>query len=117
MSLDLSSVATQLLSDLGSSDYVKIVRYSGGAFNPVEQEITGGSSSEINCIGIETKITQSLKQDSRVTSSDRAVLIDKAQTPTMKDRIKVGSMVYPIVLIDGFNHAGVQQYWTVVYRG
>jgi hypothetical protein len=117
MSLDLSGLATNLLTDLGSSDYVKIVRETGATFDPVEGQITGGTTTDIDCVGIVVKITDSLQNDSRVQAGDKMVLIDKAQTPKMTDRIKFNGKAYQIVLIDGFNHAGIQQFWKVVCRG
>ena len=117
MSLDLSTTATNLLANLGSSNYVKIVRDTGGTFDPVEGETTGATTTEIDCVGIVTKITDNLQSDSRVKAGDKMVMIDKAQTPLMTDRIKFNNTTYQIVVIDGFNHAGIQQFWKVVCRG
>ncbi len=116
MSLNLSEAATKLLSKLGSSDYVKIVRESGQVYDEIENTFTAGVDTEINCIGIVTKITDSLRNDTRIKTGDKMVLIDKAQTPVMTDRIKFDGNEYEIVLIDGYNHAGIQQFWKVVCR-
>lgn len=116
MSLDLSKVATRLLTKLASSDHIKLVVKSGGVLDPVEGETTGATPSDIDCVGAVIKIDQNLVDGERILSSDKMAIIDNQKTPTMENQIKVDDKVYEIIKIIELNHAGITQLWTIIYR-
>lgn len=117
MSLDLSAVATSLLTSLGSTTYVKLVRVTGATTDPVLGTDTGGTTTTTDLIGVVLKVPEKLIDGERIFVSDKLVLIDNSVTPLMEDEIQIDSANYRIVQIDGFNHAGTQQFWKLVVRG
>lgn len=116
MALDLSKTATKLLAKLGSTTYVNIVKSSGGVLDPVSGETTGETSTEAPLVGIVTNINDRLIDGERIKAGDKQVLFDNAVTPEMTDLIVFDGKQYTIVDIDGYNHAGVQQFWKVICR-
>ena len=116
MSLDLSTVATDLMTTLGDATYIEIIRPSGGTFNPVTGLTTGETTTPIAVVGVVLNVDDDLIDGTRIRASDKRVMLDKAQTPVMTDKIKFDSIEYTIVQIGGFNHAGIQQYWNLIIR-
>jgi len=116
VSLDLSSVATSLLASLGSTSYVKLIRKTGGTFDPVTGTTTGEVITTILLKGIVTNIADNLIDGTRIKAGDKQVMFDNKETPTKDDLIEFGGIRYRVEIIDGFNHAGIQQYWKVVCR-
>lgn len=115
MALDLSALATEILTDLASTDYVKLIRKTR-TFDPVAGDFTNEASDEIGLVAAVLKIPENLIDGTRVQTGDRMVLMDNQTEPLMSDEIKIGSELYKITMIDGFNHAGTQQFWKVVCR-
>lgn len=116
MSLDLSKTATKLLSKLGSTTYVVLIRTSGGTFDSVAGVNTGGTVTETSLVGIVSRIADGLIDGERIKDGDKQVIFDNAITPLMTDIIKFNGKEYTITFIDGYNHAGVQQFWRVNCR-
>lgn len=116
MGLDLSADATEILTELASTDHIKLVVKSDGVFDPVEGEVTGATTVDIDCVGAVIKIDQNLVDGERILSSDKMAIIDNQKTPTMENQIKVDDKVYEIIEISEINHAGITQIWMIVYR-
>ena len=116
MPLDLSKTATNLLSKLGSTTYVILVRTAGDTFDPVAGSNSGGTTTETSLVGIVSKIADGLIDGERIKEGDKQVIFDNAVTPLMTDIIKFDGKEYAITFIDGYNHAGVQQFWKVNCR-
>ena len=117
MSLDLSKTATKLLKKLGSITYIKLIRTTGDTSDPVTGEDTGGTTTSTDLIGAVLKIPQKMIDGERILVSDKMIIIDKTLAPLSTDEIQFDSVNYRIIQIDGFNHAGNQQFWKLVIRG
>ena len=117
MALNLSATATNLLSSLGSKEYIKIKRSSGGAYDPVAGETTGTTQSTIDCIGVVTSIDNKLIDGTRIKATDKMAILDNSITPVMTDLISFGGFDNTVIQIDEINHAGVTQLWKVICRG
>lgn len=122
MSLDLSGTATRLLNRLASNTHVKIRRVTGAVFDPVLGTRTGGTETVTNLVAAVTSIPENLLDDTRIQVGDKLVIADNAFTPIMSDLVLIpdvdgNDIEYRIITIDGFNHAGVQQFWRLVCRG
>ena len=116
MPLDLSKTATKLLSKLGSKTYVKLIRKVNNSFDPVSGSYPDSSVSEISLTGIVSRIADGLIDGERIKDGDKQVIFDNSVTPLMTDVIKFDNKEYTITFIDGYNHAGTQQYWKVNCR-
>ena len=117
MSLDLSAVATDLLTSLGSTTYIKLVRITGATSDPVAGNDAGGTTTTTDMIGAVIKTPRDLIDGERILLTDKTVLIDNSVTPLISDEVQIDSVNYRIVMIGGFNHAGTQQFWKLVIRG
>lgn len=117
MSLDLSSVATELLADLASTDYVKLVRVVGATYDPVTASSTGGTESVINLTAAVLPMPDKLLNSSRIKATDEYILMDGQTKPLTSDKVRVSGRDYSIEWIEEANHAGTPQYYEVVARG
>lgn len=117
MSLDLSATATSLMKSLGDETYVTITRTTGGTFDPVAGEKTGGTTSAISVTGVVTNVDNSLIDGEIIKATDKMILLDKEVTPLMTDLIAFGGISNAIVRIMEVNHAGITQLWKVICRG
>jgi len=117
MSLDLSELATELLTELASKDYVKITRTTGGVFDPVAGETTGATTDILDVVGAVVKIDNSLIDDERIKATDKMILLDNGITPLMTDLITFSGIDHIVVQIFEVNHAGIIQLFKVVCRG
>jgi len=116
MSLDLSATATALMKSLGDEAYVKITRSTGGVFDPVEGETTGGTTDVLTATGVVTKLDSRLIDGTRIKATDKMILLDKELTPVYTDLITFAGVDHTVVDIDEINHAGITQLWKVVCR-
>jgi hypothetical protein len=116
MPLDLSKTATKLLKKLGSETYVTLLKYSGRVFDPVTGKHTSETVTPVALTAAVMSVTDNLVDGERILAGDKRVIFDNAATPDMQDLIEFGGEQYKIVNIDGFNHAGTQQYWEVICR-
>ncbi len=116
MPLDLSVTSTKLLDKLGSSTYVTAIDESGQVLDPVTGLYSGGTESTTQLTAAVMKVTDSLIDGERIQVGDKRVIFDNKYTPTMSTKFKFGGVEYKTVMIDGFNHAGTQQYWDVICR-
>lgn len=117
MSLDLSATATALMKSLGDEAYVKITRTTGGTFDPVEGETTGGTTDILPTVGVVVKLESRLIDGTRIKATDKMILLDKDVTPLYTDLITFGGVDHTVVDIGEINHAGITQLWKVVCRG
>ena len=118
MALDLSLTATKLLSSLASDDYVSIKREVGGVFDPVAGDTTGETLTQINLTAAVLSVNDAVFDgDNRLQFGDKMILADNKTAPLMSDVISFGGNDYKVVAIDGFNHAGTQQFYKVYCRG
>lgn len=122
MSLDLSSVATSLISNLASDTFVKLRRSTGKNFEPVDGITIGGSDVDFPLTAAVLDTSERLVSDFRVSQGDRVVIMDNKIEPKMDDLIVIPDdsgidEVYRIVDIGGINHAGTRQFYQVVVRG
>ena len=116
MPLDLSATATKLLAKLGSTTYVTAIDRTGGVFDPVlgTKEAVTETTTTLTAAVIDIKTD--LDQDTRIARSEntaKQIIFDNTYTPTMKTIFEFGGVKYKTVEIDGFNHAGTQQFWKV----
>lgn len=116
MSLDLSATATRLLAKLGSITYVELVRVSGATIDPVGGTITGGSTTKLPLTAAVLNVADNLIDGERIKTGDKQVIFDNSETPVMTDLIEFDGIQYSMIVIDGFNHAGIQQFWKVICR-
>ena len=123
MSLDLSEMATELLTELASDTHVKIKRTTGAVFDPVEGTETGGTTTITNLVASVTKVDSALIDGERIQYGDKEVLMDNQFEPLMSDTIIIPNdqgveIEYKIVSpIGGVNHAGIRQFYKVICRG
>ncbi len=116
MALDLSLTATQLLTDLASTDYVEAIDVSGEVFDPVTGTKTGGTTTTQKLVAAVINVAQNLIDGERIKTDDKQIIFDNQYTPNMSTVFKFGGAEYRTVMIDGFNHAGTQQFWKVICR-
>jgi hypothetical protein len=123
MSLDLSDVATELLTELASDTNVKIKRTTGAVFDPVAGTQTGGVTTITDLVAAVTKVDSALIDGERIQYGDKEVLMDNQFQPLMSDTIIIpddqnNDIEYKIVSpIGGVNHAGIRQTYKVICRG
>ena len=117
MSLDLSQTATDLLGELGSKTYVKLVSETASTSDPVTGIDTTGTITTTDLTGVVLRIPQKMIDGERILATDKMIMIDNSVTPTSKDKVQIDLINYRIVEIDGFNHAGTQQFWKLIIRG
>jgi len=112
--IDLSGTATSLIARFGSKTYVTAID-KAGTFNavtgiPTETE----TQTALTAVVVKDKIEA--QDGTRVTTTDadnKVILIPNCYTPSMSTFFEFGGERYKTTEIDGFNHAGVQQYWRV----
>ena len=114
MGLDLSAVATELLSTLGSTTNVKITRITGQVVDPVLGTKTGGTPTTTFVNSAVTKVDKDLFEGSRISANDLMIVIDNKYKPLMSDQIEIGNIPFKIVEIREKNHAGIPQVYFVV---
>lgn len=123
MGLDLSAVATALLTNLASDTNVKIKRTTGAVFDPVAGTQTGGVTTVTNLVAAVTKVDKNLIDGERIQYGDKEVLMDNQFEPLMSDTVIIpddqgNELEYKIVSpIGGVNHAGIRQIYKVICRG
>jgi hypothetical protein len=122
MSLDLSDVATELLTELASATNVKIKRTTGATFDPVAGTQTGGATTETNLVAAVTNVDKKLFDGERIKYGDKMVILDNQFEPLMSDKIVIPDdqgvdLDYVIIDIGGVNHAGIRQIYKVICRG
>lgn len=116
MSLDLSSVATQLLANLTSSTFVKLVRKTE-SYDPITGTETVTSETVTNLVGGSMPISSNLIDGTRIRATDKMIVCDNAIKPLFTDYIRIDSVDYAIVDIIEVNHAGIPQLYKVIARG
>ena len=123
MGLDLSQVATDLLTSLASDTHVKIKRTTGAVFDPVAGTQTGGTETVTNLVAAVTNVDKKLFDGERIKYGDKMVILDNQFEPLMSDLIVIPDdqgveLDYVIVSpIGGVNHAGIRQFYKVICRG
>lgn len=117
MSLDLSAAATSILKSLGSIGHAKLVKSTGGTFDPIVGETVGQVKTTY------TPPAAVLSPDDRqidgttILATDKRVIFDNSVTVEQSDLIIIGGLEYRIIQIGGENPNGVQQYWDIICRG
>lgn len=122
MSLDLSSVATELMDSLGKRGTVTLVRVSR------EDDPEEGTQTEtkvqcllsaVNLPAPESLIGGAINNDqtNMIKATDRLVVIDGQIEPVISDLLLIDGKEYRIIQITTVNHAGTPQIYKVVARG
>ncbi len=129
MSLDLSKIATSLLSKLAvseSSGYLKLIRADGVVKDPVtgntnfiqvkrRYPFKGSRSSllEIPLTGAITSIKKETFEGNLIQNSDIFVTVDNKVKPLLSDILSVGGVKYSILSTQPKNPSGVVQTYTI----
>lgn len=116
MTLDLSSVATAILSNLGSETYVTAIDYEYD-IDPVTSIKTTSSTVRTLLNAAVLTVTDTKKADSLIKTSggsSKRIVFDNAYTPSMDTIYEFGGVKYRTIEIDGAKHAGTQQFWSVI---
>lgn len=75
-------------------------RVTAGTYDPVLGVTTGGTSSDIPCLGILTRITDDYAKSFAVEANDRMAVLDGAVTPLLTDLLLISGVPWAIVRID-----------------
>lgn len=116
MPLDLSATATKLLASLGSTTYVTAIDVAG-TFDGTTGKASGETETSTTLTAAVLKIKDSKITDSLIKVSEgdaKRIMFDNTYTPSMNTIYSFGGVRYKTISIDGFNHAGTQQYWDVI---
>ena len=113
--LDLSLTATKLLTKLASTDYVKLVRKTGG-YDPITGTETT-SETVTNLVAASLPVSDNLVDGTRIRANDRMIICDNAIKPLTTDFIRIDDIDYPIVDIREVNPSGTPQIYKVIARG
>ena len=116
MALDLSATATKLLASLGSTTYVTAIDVSD-TFDGTTGKATGSAETSTTLTAAVLGIKDVKIGNTLIKASDgnsKRIMFDKTYTPSMDTIFSFGGVRYKTISIDGFNHAGTQQYWDVI---
>lgn len=115
MALDLSLVAKNILNELGSFGYVKLVRKSI-TYNSVTGVQTS-TDTTINLSAVDLPVPEEMIDGQRIVKTDKYFILSGDVEPKHSDLIEVNGKSYTIQEITPTNHAGVVQIYEVVGRG
>jgi hypothetical protein len=119
MSLDLSSVATQLLGSLASNadGYIVLRRETGGLVDPITGDYTSGETEDYDLVGAVTAISDALVDGTRIQSGDVMVTVDNQIAPAITDTLLINDVEHQIVPpIRTVSHAGTVQVYKIQAR-
>lgn len=108
---NLASVASRLLTKFGQD----VVFRSSLTVNPLTGALTG-TQTDVTTKGIFKKIPDNLVDGTRIKSTDKMVVINNSYTPTMSDRVIMGTDIYTIQEIHTSSPAGVDLVYGVRLR-
>lgn len=117
MSASKAKMITRLLKRTGSKSNVKIIRNVGGVRDSLNGNLTGETVETIDTLSFVSGIPNSLIDGVRIQVGDKQVLFDNSVNVIMSDTIKIKDAEFKVIIIDGYDHAGVQQFWRVICRG
>ena len=101
---EMAEVAVELLTEFGAG--VIITRTSGGSINPVTGVEVAGSVQTFTPKGILKSYPDNLIDGTRITASDRMLIIDASVKPEITDTITVQGEEWPLQEITASNPAG-----------
>ena len=114
---EMAQVATDLLTEFGTD--IKISRITQEkVINPVTGVITTPEIKQSYSIkGIMKKYPENLIDGSRITTSDRQLMLETSQIePILTDTIKIDGENWPIMEIESIKPAGTALLYTVRVR-
>ena len=106
--------AKSILNNFGTFGHVKIKR-DDGVLDPVSGTNTG-AITVFDLYAVDLDIDRNLMADSRISSTDRQVIMSSDVTPLMSDTISIGTANHKIVTIAPLSPAGVDVIYTVICR-
>ena len=115
MSLDLSEVAKDIISSLGSNSHAQLVEKTS-SYDPITRTESAETITKrfLNCAVV--SIDQSLIDGTRIKATDSMLIADNAIEPKETDFIEIGGIQQSIVQVMPINHAGTVQAYKVVFR-
>jgi hypothetical protein len=94
----MASVVTDQLAQFGMP--MALRRVTAGTYDPVTGTTAGGTSSDIACTGLTTKISNEYAKAFAVEANDRMAILDGKVQPLMTDLLVIASVPWQIVRID-----------------
>ena len=110
----MADTASRLITQFGQS--ITIKRNTGGSVHPVTGVVTAGTTASLTAKGILKAYPDNLIDGTRITKSDRMLILDDSQVPVMTDKITVQSQDWNIEDITTSNPAGVPLVYFVQVR-
>lgn len=114
MTFDYAAMATtarQLLAEFGQT--ITVTRTTGETIDPVTGAVTPGTDTTYSPKGVLRPFPNNLIDETRITTSDRELILDDTVEPQMGDVVTVGGENWNIQSIIGTKPAGVDLVWRV----
>jgi len=113
---EMAEMATELITEFGQD--IVITREINEVINPVTGEVeVEADSQEYTVKGVKKKYPLSLIDGTRITSSDREILMDASVVePLITDTISINNQEWPIMEIHSINPAGIPLIYSVRVR-
>lgn len=111
---DLAATARTLLETYGQA--VTITRTTGETIDPVTGDVTAGTDTEYTPNGVLRPFPNELIDETRITSSDRELVLDDTVEPLMGDLVTIDGEDWNIQRIIGTKPAGTALVWRVQVR-
>lgn len=117
MTFDYAAMATTartLLANFGQT--VTIKRTTGGSTDPVTGVVTPGTETTYSPKGVLRPFPDALLDGTRITESDRELILDDTVEPEMGDLVTIEDEDWTIRRIIGTKPAGIALVWRVQVR-
>ena len=109
---DMATVATDLITEFGTAI---VIQSSVDTFNAVTG-INSSTTTENSTKGIQQSFKSSLIDGVRIQNGDKMYVLNNSYSPSMNDKLKVGSVYWSIVNIRESNPAGTALVYFVQVR-
>ena len=94
----MASLVTEQLASFGMP--MALRRVTAGTYDPVAGTTTGGTSADIACTGLTTKITTEYAKAFAVEANDRMAILDGTVAPLMTDLLVIATVPWQIIRVD-----------------
>ena len=101
---NLAATATRLLTKYGQT--ITIKRVTGKVIDPVTGHVTPGTETTFSPVGILKKYPDGLIDGTRITASDRMLVLDNTVEPLMTDEITLQGQNWNIQEVQTSKPAG-----------
>ena len=91
---------------------ISVTRTAGGSVHPVTGVVTPGTTQTLSAKGIMRPYPDKLIDGTRITASDREVILDDSFEPALTDLLQIGGQSWSVQEVTAVNPAGTP----IVYR-